>query len=51
MCRDSKDNKFLELAVDGKADFIITGDKELLILNSIENIVILPPIEFLANVR
>lgn len=28
-CRDPKDNKFLELAVDGKAEFIITGDDDL----------------------
>ncbi len=31
-CRDVKDNKFLELAVDGNADFLITGDKDLLVL-------------------
>ena len=30
ICRDPKDNKFLELAVDGEADFLITGDKDLL---------------------
>ena len=28
--RDPKDNKFLELAMDGNADFLITGDKDLL---------------------
>jgi len=27
-CRDPKDNKFLELVVCGKADFIISGDKD-----------------------
>ncbi|MFN9059251.1 MAG: putative toxin-antitoxin system toxin component, PIN family, partial [Pseudanabaena sp.] len=26
-CRDPKDDKFLELAVNGKADYLITGDK------------------------
>lgn len=31
-CRDEKDNKFLELAVDGQADFLVTGDKDLLAL-------------------
>lgn len=30
VCRDAKDNKFLELAVDGNAEFLITGDKDLL---------------------
>ena len=29
-CRDPDDNKFLELAVDGKADFLVTGDKDLM---------------------
>ena len=30
-CRDRKDDKFLELAVNGKADYIITGDQDLLV--------------------
>lgn len=42
-CRDEKDNKFLELAVNGKADFIITGDNDLLVLNPFENIPIINP--------
>ncbi len=32
-CRDPKDNKFLELAVDGNAKYIVTGDKDLLVLH------------------
>jgi putative PIN family toxin of toxin-antitoxin system len=32
-CRDPKDNKYLELAVNGKANYLITGDQDLLILN------------------
>ncbi len=32
-CRDKKDNKILELAESGNADMIITGDKDLLVLN------------------
>ncbi len=31
-CRDAKDNKFLELALDGQADYLITGDTDLLSL-------------------
>ncbi len=31
-CRDSKDDKFLELAVVGGASCIITGDDDLLVL-------------------
>ena len=47
ICRHSKDNKFLELALAGKADCIITGDTDLLILHPFENIPIITPKEFL----
>jgi putative PIN family toxin of toxin-antitoxin system len=43
ICRDEKDNKFLELAVNGNADFIITGDKDLLVLNPFRTIRIISP--------
>ncbi|MCC5904969.1 MAG: putative toxin-antitoxin system toxin component, PIN family [Balneolaceae bacterium] len=36
-CRDPKDNFLLSLAIDGKADFLLTGDKDLLVLKVIEN--------------
>lgn len=32
-CRDEKDNFLLETAIRGKADYIVTGDKDLLVLN------------------
>ena len=32
-CRDSKDNMILEEAVYGNAQYIITGDEDLLVLN------------------
>jgi len=32
LCRDSKDNFWLELAKDGKADYLVTGDKDLLVI-------------------
>ena len=35
-CRDPKDNFLLELAVDGKADYLITGDEDLLILKTVK---------------
>ncbi len=47
VCRDPKDNKFLELAINGKADYIITGDQDLLVLNPFQMIRILTPQEFL----
>ena len=48
-CRDVKDNRYLELAVAGKAQCIITGDKDLLVLNPYRNIPIITSQEFLSN--
>jgi len=45
-CRDSKDDKFLELAVSGHAAHIATGDFDLLALNPFQGIEILLPQEF-----
>jgi len=47
MCRDAKDDKFLELAVSGGASYIITGDDDLLVLHPFRNIAITTPAEFL----
>jgi putative PIN family toxin of toxin-antitoxin system len=46
-CRDPKDNKFLALAVDGNGHYIITGDKDLLVLNPFQGVEILTHKEFL----
>jgi putative PIN family toxin of toxin-antitoxin system len=48
-CRDPKDNKFLELAVSANASCIITGDKDLLVLNPFSEIPILTATDFLNN--
>ncbi len=37
LCRDPKDDKFLDLAIDTDASCIITGDKDLLVLHSALN--------------
>lgn len=47
VCRDPKDDKFLILALKGKADYIITGDKDLLDLNPFREISIVSPSQFL----
>ena len=47
VCRDPKDNPVLEAALSGKADFIVTGDKDLLSIGKFHNTVILTPREFL----
>ena len=46
-CLDPKDNKFLELAVNGPAEVIITGDKDLLILHPYQSIPIITPAHYL----
>lgn len=46
-CRDPKDNKFLEVAVNGNADYILTGDRDLLVLNPFRDIPIVSPANFL----
>ena len=46
-CRDKKDNKFLDLAICGQAQYIITGDQDLLILNPFSGIYIINPKQFL----
>ncbi len=48
VCRDPKDGKLLELAIDGRADLIITGDKDLLVLNPFEGVPIVTPMDYLA---
>lgn len=47
VCRDPKDDKFLELAVSGNATHIVTGDADLIALNPFRGIEILPPHRFL----
>lgn len=43
---DPDDNKFIECAVFGQADYIISGDRHLLNLNEYEQIKILSPSQF-----
>ena len=47
VCRDPADNIILECAVSGKADFIVTGDKDLLTLKSFRKVPIITPKKFL----
>ena len=46
--RDDDDNRVLETAVEGKCEYVVTGDKDLLDLENYEGIKILTPGEFLA---
>lgn len=47
ICKDDADNRVLECAIDGKADYIVTGDKHLLDIRVIKEIKILNTAEFL----
>lgn len=47
VCRDPKDNMYLELALSGKADCIVTGDIDLPALHPFHDVAILTPFEFL----
>ena len=46
ICRDPKDNYLVALALDSKANFLITGDKDLLELNTIGVTVVLKYSDF-----
>jgi putative PIN family toxin of toxin-antitoxin system len=46
-CRDPKDDKFLELALNGRAHLIITGDAGLLALHPWREIAIVTPARYL----
>ena len=48
VCRDRKGNQVLEVATSGRADIIVTGDDDLLVLNPFEGIPIVVPAAFLA---
>jgi putative PIN family toxin of toxin-antitoxin system len=43
VCRDPKDDKFLEIAANGAATYLITGDSDLLVLHPFRGIPILTP--------
>ncbi len=47
LCRDPKDNKFLDAALAGEASYIISGDKDLLVLEEFRGIEIVTPAKFL----
>ncbi|MGD0480859.1 MAG: putative toxin-antitoxin system toxin component, PIN family [Terracidiphilus sp.] len=49
LCPDEPDNRVLECAMEGHADFIVTGDRDLLNLPAIEGLAILTPAAFLSR--
>jgi len=49
-CRDPKDDKFLDVAINGDACTLITGDKDLLALNPFRGVRIMPPDQYLVKI-
>ena len=47
ICSDPDDNKFIECAVEGKADYIVTGDHHLLEIKKFQKIAVVSPSEFI----
>jgi len=47
VCRDSDDNYILQLTESVQADFLITGDKDLLVLDTYQGARIVAPAQFL----
>jgi putative PIN family toxin of toxin-antitoxin system len=48
-CRDPKDDKFLEVALNGRADVIVTGDADLLRMHPRREIAIMSPANYLSR--
>jgi uncharacterized protein len=51
ICRDTKDNYLLSLAKDAGANFLLTGDKDLLVLLTFETTTICTLSDFINNHR
>jgi putative PIN family toxin of toxin-antitoxin system len=50
-CRDPKDNKILELALNGEAQYIISGDRDLLVLHPFRDVMVMSADEFLKTIE
>ncbi len=51
ICRDAKDNFLLNLAIDGKADYLITGDADLLAIIKIKKTKIITWSDFIIELK
>lgn len=46
VCRDPDDNKFISCAIDGDCYYIVSGDKDLLILEQFQSVRIVTVVQF-----
>jgi len=51
VCRDPSDDKFLAAAVEGKAEYVVSGDPDLTTLRAYRGVTIVPPRQFLTLLR
>jgi uncharacterized protein len=51
VCRDPKDDKWLELALSGNANCLVSGDNDLLTLDGYRGITIVAPALFVASLK
>lgn len=51
VCRDPEDDHYLAAAIDGRAEVLVTGDQDLLVLKSYEEIRMVTPFQFLAMLQ
>lgn len=51
VCQDERDNRVLECAIDGGAEYVISGDLHLLELKSFKQVKIITISDFLINIR
>lgn len=49
--RDPKDDMFLELAINGKANYIVSGDQDLLVLSPFQQVPIMNPAGYLEHTK
>jgi uncharacterized protein len=50
ICRDKNDDFLINLALSGKANYLVSGDADLLVIGQVEGIQILPWREFIAQI-
>lgn len=51
ICRDPKDNKFLEIAYEADANYLVSGDKDLLDLKTVGRTKIISPRVFIERLK
>ena len=51
VCRDPEDDKFLAAALEGEAQYVVSGDKDLLVLKTYRNIHVVTAAAFLKILR